>query len=65
MQESQAGACGGGDDAEMMSPSKLEHQQIMSQNLNGDIQNKKIISYQSKAPNAPEGRWACENLISS
>ncbi|XP_052256231.1 cell division cycle protein 20 homolog isoform X2 [Dreissena polymorpha] len=41
--------------AEMMSPSKLEYQKVMSENLNGDLANKKIISYKAKVPNGPEG----------
>lgn len=43
------------DNAELMSPSKLESQKVMSENLNGDLMNKKIISYKTKAPSAPEG----------
>ena len=43
------------EDEEMMSPSKLEYQKVMGENLHGDIQNKKIISYKTKAPAAPEG----------
>jgi cell division cycle protein 20 (cofactor of APC complex) len=43
------------EDSEMMSPSKLEYQKVMSENLNGDLNNKKIISYKAKAPSAPEG----------
>ena len=43
------------EDEEMMSPSKLEYRKVMGENLNGDIQNKKIISYKTKAPAAPEG----------
>lgn len=43
------------EDVEMMSPSKLEYQKVMGENLHGDIQNKKIISYKTKAPAAPEG----------
>lgn len=41
--------------AEMMSPSKLEYQKVMSENLNGDLANKKIISYKAKVPNATDG----------
>ena len=43
------------EDEELMSPSKLEYRKVMGENLNGDIQNKKIISYKTKAPVAPEG----------
>lgn len=44
------------DEEELMSPSKLEYQKVMSENLNGgDINGKKIISYKTKAPSAPEG----------
>lgn len=43
------------EDEEMMSPSKQEYQKVMNENLNGDIANKKIISYKTKAPAAPEG----------
>ncbi|XP_045160528.2 cell division cycle protein 20 homolog [Mercenaria mercenaria] len=45
------------EDAEMMSPSKLEYQKVMNENLNGDLNNKKIISYKTKAPSAPEGHY--------
>lgn len=44
------------EDVEMMSPSKLEYQKVMSDNLNGDLNNKKIISYKAKVPTAPEGK---------
>ena len=44
------------EDEEMMSPSKQEYQKVMNENLNGDIANKKIISYKTKAPAAPEGK---------
>jgi len=40
---------------EMISPSKLEYQKVMSENLNGELNNKKIISYKAKVPTAPEG----------
>lgn len=41
---------------EPMSPSKLEYKRAMAETLNGcDITNAKIISYQHKAPAAPEG----------
>lgn len=46
---------GNDSDEEMMSPSKKEFQSAMSENLNGDLMNSKIISYKNKAPSAPEG----------
>lgn len=39
----------------MMSPSKVEFQRAMGDNLNGDLMNYKIIAYKNKAPNVPEG----------
>lgn len=44
-------------DQAMMSPSQQEYQKIMNENLNGEILNSKIISYKSKPPNAPEGKY--------
>ncbi|KAL4236611.1 ubiquitin-protein transferase activating protein [Mactra antiquata] len=46
------GSC---ENTDFMSPSKIESQKVMSENLNGDLMNKKIISYKTKAPSAPEG----------
>ena len=43
------------ENEELLSPSKLEYQKVMGENLHGDIQSKKIISYKAKAPAAPEG----------
>ncbi|KAK3602383.1 hypothetical protein CHS0354_026271 [Potamilus streckersoni] len=43
------------ENLDLMSPSKMEYQKIMSENLHGDLLNSKIISYKSKAPGAPEG----------
>ncbi|CAH1775934.1 unnamed protein product [Owenia fusiformis] len=40
---------------ETMSPSKRDFQKGMSDNLHGDALNAKIMSYQTKAPPAPEG----------
>ncbi|XP_074642206.1 cell division cycle protein 20 homolog [Tubulanus polymorphus] len=45
-------------DPEASSPSKQMYQRIMSNNLNGDSMNNKILSYKSKAPQPPEG---CSN----
>ena len=43
----------------MMSPSKLEFQKSMTENLNGaEAMSSKIISYKAKAPQAPEGELA-------
>ena len=42
---------------ETMSPSKRDFQQAMSDNLNGDSLNSKILSYNSKPPTAPEGKF--------
>lgn len=38
-----------------LSPSQREYQKTMNENLNGECLQTKIISYKSKAPNAPEG----------
>jgi len=43
------------EDSEMMSPSKLEYQKLMRENLSGDLANKKIMSYKGQVPAAPEG----------
>jgi hypothetical protein len=43
------------DAQEMMSPSQVEYQRVMSENLNGDRLSHRIMSYKDKAPTAPEG----------
>ncbi|KAK7492880.1 hypothetical protein BaRGS_00015827 [Batillaria attramentaria] len=43
------------DPQEMLSPSQVEYQRVMSDNLNGDRLSHRIISYKEKAPSAPEG----------
>ncbi|GAB1606227.1 division cycle 20 homolog [Argonauta hians] len=55
-----AGAGGGGavsrdDGADLRSPSQVQYQKVMNENLNGDTLNSKIMSYHAKPPNAPEG----------
>ncbi|KAK7100259.1 cell division cycle protein 20 homolog isoform X2 [Littorina saxatilis] len=40
---------------DMMSPSQVEYQRVMSENLNGDRLAHRIMSYKEKAPAAPEG----------
>lgn len=47
---------------ELLSPSQVEYQRLMSENLNGDRLNHKIISYKEKAPGAPEGKPGHEKL---
>lgn len=42
------------DDCENLSPNKQEYKRIMNENLNGDMSNFKILSYQKKAQ-IPEG----------
>lgn len=42
------------DDA-LLSPSKLQMQKAMSESLNGDLANAKIMAYQQKPPMMPEG----------
>jgi len=39
----------------MMSPSQLEYKAVMNENLNGDLMDKKILSFKEKPPQAPEG----------
>ena len=39
----------------LQSPSKLEYQQAMSDNLNGHQLNSRILSYKNKPPAGPEG----------
>jgi cell division cycle protein 20 (cofactor of APC complex) len=42
-------------DDEFVVPSQKEMQRILSENLHGgDIQNMRILSYQNKAPGAPD-----------
>ncbi|XP_052774449.1 cell division cycle protein 20 homolog [Mya arenaria] len=53
------------ENAEMMSPSKLEYQKVMSENLNGDLASKKIISYKGNLPNAPEGHQSSLQVLYS
>lgn len=48
-------AKGENEPQEMMSPSQVEYQRVMSENLNGDRLSHRIISYKEKAPSAPEG----------
>ncbi|XP_046554597.1 cell division cycle protein 20 homolog [Haliotis rubra] len=43
------------EDNELLSPTQQEYQRVMSDNLNGELLNSKIIAYKSKAPQAPEG----------
>jgi len=43
------------DDA-LLSPSKLQMQKAMSENLNGDLANAKIMAYRQKPPMMPEGK---------
>ena len=40
----------------MLSPSQIEYQRLMSENLNGDALSHRIMSYKDKAPTAPEGK---------
>ncbi|KAI8509619.1 PREDICTED: cell division cycle protein 20 homolog [Branchiostoma belcheri] len=42
-------------DEEVLSPSKQQYQEVMSENLNGNVVNSKILAYKNKAPQAPEG----------
>jgi cell division cycle protein 20 (cofactor of APC complex) len=47
-------------DETVLSPSKVQFQRTMSENLNGaDLTNTKIISYQQKPPSVPEGSQSC------
>ncbi|XP_049799379.1 cell division cycle protein 20 homolog isoform X1 [Schistocerca nitens] len=44
------------ENEELLSPSKRDKQRIMSENLHGaDINKTRVLCYQNKAPNAPEG----------
>ena len=45
------------DDA-LLSPSKLQMQKAMSENLNGDLANAKILGYRQKPPMMPEGEYS-------
>ena len=45
----------------LQSPSKLEYQQAMSDNLNGHQLNSRILSYKNKPPAGPEGITSLEN----
>jgi len=45
------------DDA-LLSPSKLQMQRAMSENLHGDLTNAKIMAYQQKPPMLPEGQYS-------
>ena len=45
------------DDA-LLSPSKLQMQKAMSENLNGDLANAKIMAYRQKPPMMPEGQYS-------
>ena len=46
----------------ILSPSKREYQHNLRQNLNADHGNSKIMSYQAKPVQAPEGMYAKDNL---
>ncbi len=47
-------------DAELVqSPSKLEYQKLMSDNLNGNQLNSRILSYKNRPPTGPEGKFKC------
>ena len=48
-------AQGESEPQEMLSPSQVEYQRVMSENLNGDRLSHRIMSYKEKAPSAPEG----------
>lgn len=43
------------EDSLMLSPSRQEYKQLMNENLNGDALQKKIISFNEKPPQAPDG----------
>jgi len=42
-------------DDSLLSPSKLQKQKAISEHLNGDLSNAKIMAYQQKPPMMPEG----------
>ena len=46
------------------SPSKKEYQQNLRQNLNADHGNTKIMSYQAKPVQPPEGIYSSDNKYS-
>ena len=43
------------ENQDMQSPQMVDYCRMMSDNLNGDLLNAKILSYKSKPPVAPEG----------
>jgi len=43
-------------DESLLSPSKLQMQRAMSENLHGDLTNAKIMAYHQKPPTLPEGQ---------
>jgi len=43
-------------DESLLSPSKLQMQKAMSENLNGDLANARIMAYRQKPPMMPEGK---------
>ncbi|XP_054707821.1 cell division cycle protein 20 homolog [Uloborus diversus] len=45
----------GGEGEENLSPKSSHYKKTMSENLNGDISNFRILAYQNKAPQAPTG----------
>jgi len=47
---------GKASDESLLSPSKLQMQKAMSENLNGDLANAKIMAYHQKPPMMPEGK---------
>ena len=47
----------------LLSPSKLQMQKAMSEKLNGDLANAKIMAYRQKPPTLPEGEHSL--LLSS
>ena len=53
----------------MMSPSQLEYKTVMNENLNGNVMDKRILSFKEKPPKAPEGSQSfsddslCEQLL--
>lgn len=46
---------GKASDDSLLSPSKLQMQKAMSESLNGDLTNAKIMAYHQKPPTLPEG----------
>ena len=45
-------------DEASLSPSRLQMQKAMSENLNGDLTNAKIMAYHQKPPAMPEGQYS-------